>query len=73
MDWQTYMSRPELAKAGAYYIQGHALLIIGDEGAYYSFDKSREGGAQHWFKFNRIIPITDQHRAVLPTLNKFKG
>ncbi len=71
MAWQTHMTRTELKAAGAYHMQGHALLIVGDEGAYYSFDTTREGGANHWFKLSKTIPITDQHRAMLPTLNKF--
>lgn len=70
MAWQTYKNLDELKAAGAYHMQGHLLVIDGDEGAYYTRDTSRQDGAKVWYKFNKTIPITDQHRAMLPTLNK---
>lgn len=66
MNFQAEMTIEQLKQACAYWLQGHLLMIVGDEGAYYTRDQNRP----KVFKFNKTIPITDQHRSMLPNLNK---
>jgi hypothetical protein len=76
MTFKTEMTRAQLKQAGAYHLQGHALLIEGDEGAYYTYDEPAnarrhpENTDTHVWRLNKTIPITDAHREMLPKLNK---
>jgi hypothetical protein len=76
MTFKTEMTLQELKQADAYYLQGHALLIEGDEGAYFTYDEATncrrhpENPDTHVWRLNKTIPITDAHREMLPKLNK---